>query len=380
MLGCGKENEIGGEALLGEDVTDRPESIEEKTEMKKTGVGRIPIPFNQENVTGVTVNYQDKVTDEVIYNLKESGVTYVRLVFGYPFGGDGITPSNQYLISKRTAKKFSDNGIDVMAQFIWPGGRGYDAATNSIVWLSNFPPSVSDYNEEYFYKAAKNAAKYMAADLKDICSSWLISNEIDISTYTGDMSFEQIVRYVEEVTAGVREGNPDASCGVNMLVEVNTDYSMSFAETLYAREDPVLDWLGLDGYYATLQMGGPQTWEEYIDLFYEKVQMPIIITEWSYSSAETDPSNSLQFQWEEHGDRGPERQAEYLAACMEVFARHPEVVGTFWYALHDSDDICWECGNPECRLYSSWGLLDVNGVPKPSLGALKEAALTFSQR
>ena len=102
--------------------------------------------------------------------------------------------------------------------------------------------------------------------------------------------------------------------------------------------------------------------------------MPIVITEWSYSSAESDPLGTCKFHWEGHGGaRGPQTQAEYVTACMEVFARHPEIVGTLWYALHDQDEVCWECGDPRCTLYSSWGLLNVDGSPKPALAAMDKA-------
>ena len=43
-----------------------------------------------------------------------------------------------------------------------------------------------------------------------------------------------------------------------MLVEVLEQYSVNFVRELYD-EERVLDWLGLDGYYATLQAGGPET-------------------------------------------------------------------------------------------------------------------------
>lgn len=334
---------------------------------------------NMENEVGVTVNFPDKVTDETIEQLKENGITYARIVFSYPFNADGSTPNVAYMTSKRAAQKCYDAGIKVMAQSFWPGGRGYDAQTDSVRWKSNLPEVYEDFDDEYFYKIARTATKYMAEDIADICSTWLISNEIDINTYTGDMTVDQIVRYVEACTDGVREGNPNASCGVNMLVEVNEEYSKQLVTKLYG-EEPVLDWLGLDGYYATLQKGGPETWEYYINTFYELAKVPIVITEWSYSSAESDPLRTCKYQWEGHGKRGKEVQAEYVAACMEIFTQHPEVIGTFWYALHDQDEVCWECGNPECNLYSSWGLLNVDNSPKPSMEAMKEASQSFRAR
>lgn len=327
---------------------------------------------------GVTINNQGNVNDQVIQLLKDHGITYVRIVFPYPFGADGITPNAGYLMAKTVATKCYNAGIKIMGQTMWPGGMGYDAAVGAVVWHSYYPEVFEDYDDEYFYKMVKSAAKYMAKDLKDICNTWLISNEPDISTYTGPMSFKQIVRFIQTSVDGVKEGNPAASCGVNMLVEVYEAYSLKFVRELY-QEDDRLDWLGLDGYYATLQAGGPETWEYYINTFYEAAQVPIVITEWSYSSAESDPLGTCKHQWEGHGARGPAVQAEYVTACMEVFAQHPEVIGTFWYALHNEDGVCWECGDPQCNLYSSWGLLNSDSSEKPALDAMLEASKLFKK-
>ena len=208
------------------------------------------------NDVGVTVNFPGKIDDDTVQLLKGSGITYVRLVFSYPFGTDGVTPNPAYLMTKKTARRFYDAGIKVMAQSFWPGGRGYDDQTGTIKWFSNLPGFYNDFDDDYFYKTVKTATKFMAEDLKDICSTWLISNEIDINTYTGDMTFDQIIRYVKAATDGVRTGNPESSCGVNLLTEVWEAYSLKFVNALYG-ENPTLDWLGLDGYYGTLQQGGP---------------------------------------------------------------------------------------------------------------------------
>lgn len=337
------------------------------------------VSIDMKNEVGVTINNQGKITDEVVQTLKEHGITYVRIVFPYPFGADGVSVNAGYVMAKKVATQFHDQGIKVMAQSMWPGGMGYNSASGAVEWTSYYPNVFADYEDEYFYKMVKSAAKFMAEDLKDICSTWLVSNEIDIYTYTGPMTFTQIVRFVEATAEGVKDGNPAASCGVNMLVEVYEAKSLKFVRELYG-PDSVLDWLGLDGYYGTLQEGDPETWEGYINTFYEAAQVPIVITEWSYSSAENDPLGTCKYQWEGHGARGPEVQAEYVTACMEVFARHPEIIGTFWYALHDETGVCWECGNPECNLYSSWGLLNADNTTKPSLEAMLEAAKNFQNR
>lgn len=368
MPGCGDSGQPLSSSISSSTTQDGS-SASSSSPPPRTG----PVAIDMKNDVGVTVNFPGKIDDDTVQLLKGSGITYVRLVFSYPFGTDGVTPNAAYLMTKKTARRFYDAGIKVMAQSFWPGGRGYDDQTGTIKWFSNLPGFYNDFDDDYFYKTVKTATKFMAEDLKDICSTWLISNEIDINTYTGDMTFDQIIRYVKAATDGVRTGNPESSCGVNLLTEVWEAYSLKFVNALYG-ENPTLDWLGLDGYYGTLQQGGPETWEHYITTFSEAAKVPIVITEWSYSSAESDPLGTCKFHWEGHGGaRGPQTQAEYVTACMEVFARHPEIVGTLWYALHDQDEVCWECGDPRCTLYSSWGLLNVDGSPKPALAAMDKA-------
>ena len=355
----------------------KPENPTEPTNNTEPS-GPVETVIDMKNDVGVTINWQQKITPEVAKMLKDSGVTYVRIVFSYPYMADGITPNAGYMTAKRCAQVCYDAGLKIMAQSIWPGGMAYNATTGQVQWTSNLPEVYEDYDDDYFYKMVKAAYKYVAKDIKDICSTWLVSNEPDISTYTGPMTVDQIVRYIESSAEGIKEGNPAASCGVNMLVEVWEEYSLKIVRQLYD-EDSVLDWMGLDGYYGTLQEGGPETWEYYINTFYEAAGVPIVITEYGYSSAEYDPKNTCKFQWEGHGARGPEVQGEYIKACLELFAKHPEVLGSFWYALSDDDPtgVCWECGDPECNLYSSWGLLSHDNTPKPALGGLSEGAEAY---
>ncbi len=333
--------------------------------------GNVTKDIDMKNAIGVTINDMNSVTEETIKTLKDNGIDYVRIPFPYPFASDGETPNMSYLTAKRIAKMFRSSNIKVFGQTFWPGGVGYNSKTGSITWNSNLPDVYSDFNDNYFYIASKAATKFIARDLKDITNVWLISNEPDMSTYTGNMTIEQIGRFINACAEGVKEGNPHAACGVNLFGTVWQDYSMLIVDEIY-KEGTHLDWVGLDNYFGTLTEGDPASWEKYLDAFYEKLKLPIIITEWSYSSAETDPLDTFKYDWNGH-TRGKEAQGEYAAACMKVFSNHPEIIGTFWYALSDSGVTCWECGNPDCRLYSDWGLLDSKGAPKASLLALKKA-------
>ena len=49
-------------------------------------------------------------------------------------------------------------------------------------------------------------------------------------------------------------------------------------------ENSALDYLGLDSYFGTLVEGGAESWDDYIDTYYNMTGVPIMITEFSYSS------------------------------------------------------------------------------------------------
>ena len=64
---------------------------------------------------------------------------------------------------------------------------------------------------------------------------------------------------------------------------------------------------------------------------------------------------------------------------MKIFIKREEVIGTLWYQLYDSDAVCWECGNPDCRLYSDWGILCEDLTGKPAMQAMAEASVAFQK-
>ncbi len=323
---------------------------------------------------GVTVNLSQKIDEKTVKLLKDSGVTCTRVFFPYPFEADGVTLTPGYIAARRAAQLCHDGGLKVMAQTIWPGEMLYNAASGQIEWTSYYPKVFKDYDDLYFYKMVRQAWKYAAEDLKDICDTWLVSNEPDLAHYTGPMTTAQIVSMIKTAAKGIKEGNPKASCGIN-LMGIWDQRSLELMDELYGA-DSVLDWLGLDGYYGTLGAGAPENWHSHIDFAHERTGAPIVIAEFGYSSALIDETNAFPHEWEGH-TRGPEAQKEYITACLEVFSQHPEVICALWYSLNDENTVCQECGDPACQKYRSWGLLNNDCTPKPSLEGLTEGAKLF---
>ncbi len=373
---------LTGEISSGSAETEQGET-DMTTDMTRPPDQEIPITEIGSIGVGVTCGDASMVTDELIGLLKKNNVTAYRLVFRYPFSdaeGKKIDPS--FLKARAAAMKLDAAGITVIGQTFWPGGIGYDPATGKQEWLlhTGIPPQYADYESDLTYGKMTEATRYIAKSLGKYIEYWLVSNEPDIKTYTGPMTDEQIVRFVEACAKGIKEGNPNAKCGINLLGQVNKGRSLMLTKHLY-RDGGLLDWIGLDGYFGSLQAGGPETWDAYITEFAEAAGTPVIITEWSYPSSETDPLGTFPHQWEGHR-RGEQAQADYIKACMEVFSKHEEVLGTLWYQLTDSppDAPCWECGKTECRLYSDWGLFRSDLSEKPAMAAMAEAAARFDGR
>lgn len=344
---------------------------------------------------GITCNDINALTAESIALFKDAGISYIRLYIPYPFGADGITPTLDYLGRKHAAQTVIDGGLHLMCQTFTPGGNCYDEKADNVIWRSNLPAVFNDFDDDYFYKATEAATKYIGDDYKDLCDYWLVSNEPDINVFTGSMTLDQIARYLSASAKGLKSGNPDSLIGINMMGTVNRQYSMSIINKICC-EGALFSFIGLDGYFGTLMDGSPDSWKDYIDEYSQAVGLPVIITEYSYSSAAYDPSlvhnesgirynspvcrdKKFAFDWAGH-ERSPETQAGYITACLRVFSEAPSVIGSFWFCSNDYDGPCWECGDCLCPMNSSWGILKADGVPKSSYYAMKEAFKVYYKK
>lgn len=339
------------------------------------------------NGSGVAVTELNTLTEESLKVLKDAGITFVKVHIPYPFDSAG-KPSNNYIAAKRAVKLIYDCGLEPVCQSFTPGGNAYNANTGKVEWMSYLPGVFENYDDEYFYELIFQGCQYIGKDLKQYAGCWIISNEPNLSVFTGPMTFEQIDNYITTCAKGIKQGNPTAYCGVNLFGSADKNRAMKLIELLYA-DDSVLDYLGLDSYFGTLVKGGAESWDSYINTYYNVAQVPILITEFSYSSYvynEEDRKNDstglvynssvcrdkqFSFQWEGH-ERNEQTQADYARTCLEIFKSHPEVIGWCWFSNMDKDGPCWECGDKKCPMESSWGLLRADGTAKPVLAVFGE--------
>ena len=334
------------------------------------------------NGCGAAVTELDSLSEESLQTLKDSGITFVKVHIPYPFANDG-TLSTNYMTAKRAVKMIYSVGLEPVCQSFTPGGNAYNASTGKVEWMSYLPNVFEDYDDEYFYKTVRTGTEYIAKDLKEYSNCWIVSNEPNLTVFTGPMTFEQIEKYITTSTEGLKAGNPNAYCGVNIFASADKNRAMRLIPMLYD-ENSMLDYLGLDSYFGTLVEGGAESWDDYIDTYYNIAGVPIMITEFSYSSYVYDEdkrqndsaglayNNSVcrdkrfSFEWGDHV-RNEETQAEYARMCLEIFKQHEEVIGWCWFSNIDKTGPCWECGDTNCPMESSWGLLRSDGTAKPVL-------------
>lgn len=337
------------------------------------------------NGHGVAVTELDTLTEESLATLKNAGITFVKVHIPYPFDSAG-NMSNGYLVAKRAVKLIAKCGLEPVCQSFTPGGNAYNAATGKVEWMSYLPNVFDDYDDDYFYKLILQGCEFIGKDLKEYGNCWIVSNEPNLTPFTGPMTIDQISKYINTCAQGLKKGNPAAYCGVNIFGSADHQKAVRLLPKLYC-EGTYLDYLGLDSYFGTLVEGSPEKWDDYIDTYYNIVNKPIMITEFSYSSYvynEADRENDstglqynspvcrdkrFSFEWIGH-TRSEQTQKEYAQICIEIFKQHPEVIGWCWFSNIDKDGPCWECGDRKCPMESSWGLLRSDGTAKPVLSVI----------
>ncbi len=68
----------------------------------------------------------------------------------------------------------------------------------------------------------------------------------------------------------------------------------------------------------------------------------------------------------------PDAQAQFISQAFDVFVAHKDMMlGQFYFRWADQPT-CWQCGKPDCPAETAWGLVDLQGRPKPSYYALRD--------
>ncbi len=316
--------------------------------------------------------------------LREAGIGWIRHGFGVPFANAvGGEVTERYLKRKRQAEDLAAKGLKLMGVSPGPGIglREPDSQGKlQLAWHNHMPDWFGPLGSDEFLGNYEAMCEWLAQDLRGIVSAWQIANELDIEQFAGPLSAEQACDLIERGARGLKNADPELIVGHN---PAGSERAYYFFQRLFQSDGSLLDYCGVDGYYGTWAPGGPENWAERVAELYELTHSPVLVNEWGFSSAggaATDKQKRSGLSvcdmktWYHTWGSGhtPEGQAEFVAAAFDAFrSQRPALLGVFFYRWEDQEK-CWQCGAPDCPAETAWGLVDLQGDPKPSFHAFRE--------
>jgi hypothetical protein len=323
--------------------------------------------------------------------LREAGIGWIRQDFPIPFADRlGGSLTDDFLKAREAARAWQAKGFHLMG--VTPltgiGTHKPDAEGNlHLTWNSWLPAWMGEPNTEKHTRDYQEICAFLAQDLRGVVQMWQISNELNIPMFAGPLIPYNACELILQGAIGLKENDPGLIVGPNSALPTLRYY---FYGRLFA--DPrarYLDYCGVDGYYGTWDGGGPWSWDAELAELRDLTRTKILVNEWGYSSAgavmtreefaasEEAQSPSLicqnqkwRFGW--GSGHNLESQGEFVRQAMDVFREHREyLLGAFFYRWEDQER-CWQCDSPTCPAETAWGLVDLQGNPKPAFYAHKE--------
>lgn len=345
----------------------------------------------KDKILGIVYAY----THEKRYDMvKDLGLDWIRLNVPFPWT-DRMhgTPSPYWQKIKGEIREAAEAGLKVMPSAPGMGGMNYNAKEGRTMWHDSWPDFVGVKGTDGYYANVREAAAFMCRDLSPWAGDmWQCANELDIPVFSGDYPIEVSVDTCRAIADGIVSVNPKALCGHNFAGW--RPEARDVGDLLY-RPGHNFGYCGDDQYYGSWQGGTVEDWPDAIDEMYARWGLPVFINEWGYSSSGATLSkrpaeNEIPEGWadvcatkswyhEVPGGHTPEVAAEYFRRGLEIFAEHPNVLGTLLFCFSDAHT-CWHCGQENCPAECSWGLVDVNCKPKPAYYAAKEAVKKYFLR
>ena len=322
-----------------------------------------------------------KLTAQERMLIRAAGIQWLR-TDGFSFDRElflkGEEQPARFLAFKAHLAELRKEGFQFMG--ITPGPRNMPA--NAGV------PGSPAYLENY-----RRMCGYLAAEFRGLIDFWQVANELDIWIFRAGLSLQQSVDFLKAGITGLKETDRRLKVGINITlfpslpgeVDGNTDEheGVYIAKGIYQDSGLDLDYAGFDSYPGTWRRGGPDSWNEYLDAFYELTGKPVIIQEFGYASegelmteeemmrgAYPCEVKKWKFAW--RGAHSRDIQAQFIEETFRVLAGKPFVIGATYYRWNDPET-CWQCGLADCPAETAWGLVDRDRNPKPSYHTFKSA-------
>ena len=325
----------------------------------------------KDKIRGVVYAYSPLERWELV---KELGTDWIRLNVPFPWTDRiGGTLSPRWEKVKATIDSAHRAGLKIMP------------STSTIFGYPE--PICGKIGTEEFFSNVRRAASFMAEDLGERAHSlWQCMNELDGSTFSGDVPLEICTEACRRTAFGIRDVNPRAVCGTNFSYW--WEGSRRAGEMLFRGDHP-FGYLGDDGYFGSWSGGTVEDWPPIIDDMWNTFGIPILISEWGYSSGGGTmkpeelgirPNNTENLEpvcyhkswgYELPGGHCEEVQADYMRRGLEIFAAHPHVMGNFMFCFSDAVT-CWHCHHENCPAECYWGLCDTECRPKKAYYAARD--------
>ncbi len=316
--------------------------------------------------------------------IRGAGIEWIRLGAPFPFadrvGGELAEP---YLKFRAHARAWADAGLRIMGVTPGPGVklRERDGEGNlQLVWHRHLPEWCGELGSRKCQDAYEAVCARFAEDLRGVVGAWQIGNELDWHQFAGPLNARQACDFILSGARGLKGADPSLICGHNLT---GNALSYFFYGRLFGGSDGLLDYCGIDRYFGSWQPGGPEDWAPLIQELWDLTGAPVLINEWGFASAggvmtaEDRAAGAVACEcgrWPHTWGPGhtPEGQAEFIGRAFDAFAEVRRcLLGQFYFRWADQET-CWQCGAPGCAAETAWGLVDLQGRPKPSYEALKE--------
>lgn len=318
--------------------------------------------------------------------MKHAGIGWLRFGdFNFDVKAflDGEAQPELYYVAAQRVRDLRKAGFQLMG--ITPGPREMAKA------------SLEVGSPEYF-EAYDRVSRFFAKEFEGLIQWWQVANELDIWIFRDTLDMEQSVEFLKVGIRAMKEVVPSLKVGINITlfpslpgeVDGNTEAheGLMLAEGIYGDPSLPVDYAGFDSYPGSWRKGGPDSWHEYLDGFYELTGKPIFIQEFGYASAGgcmtqeqieagAYPCEVKRWKFSWRGEHSEQMQAAYLQESLRIFMSKPFVLGATYYNWRDAPH-CWQCKQPDCPAETAWGLLDQKGQPKPSYEALRSFTLALA--
>ncbi len=314
--------------------------------------------------------------------MKAAGVEWVRLGAPLPFADrPGGEVTDRYRRYRQTAAGYAEAGIRIVGVTPGPGSKLWRQDEDGewrLVWHRRLPEWFGELGSDECLEKYEQACRWLGDDLRGIVPVWQALNELDWHQFSGPMAAEQSCEMILAAARGLKAADPDLIVGHNSVGHQDEHF---LSERMFS--GGLLDYCGVDRYFGSWHPGGPEDWAPLIEDLNERTGVPVLVNEWGFASAggvkteaERDQVTCACHKWPHTWGPGhtPEGQAEFIRRAFDAFIRVKDrMLGELYFRWADQPT-CWQCRAPDCPAETAWGLVDVDGKPKPSYHALKESA------